>query len=373
MVSRWCASPPVVSVEVVQPRDLVSSVSAGCVVRAARVVRVTAGVSGLVDRVGVVEGQRVDAGDVLVRLDGVRAAAAGRVRAAAVTIAGAEAERARLDVEAARARLSLARDAVVRQTALRRSRQVSRADHRAAVAAAEVAQGVLRERQAAAAAAVSRLRAAEAEADRAQAARRETVVRAPFAGVVSRVRVERGVQVQGPRGQYRGSALLDVEGAELAVEADVFAQDAAVVAAGQRAAIRVHAYPDRSFEARVEAVGHDSTGFGVRAIMSPLGEWAGVRPGFSCAAEVTTAARRAAVAVPRLALLSRDDRLGVWRVEDGRVSFAPVSAGVRGDVFVEVLSGLASGDRVVTGPFDVAGTLEPGQRVQPVIRKFNGF
>lgn len=371
--SRWCASPPVVSVEVVQPRDLVSSVSAGCVVRAARVVRVTAGVSGLVDRVGVVEGQRVDAGDVLVRIDGVRAAAAGRVQAAAVTIAGAEAERARLDVEAAQARLSLTRDAAVRRAALWRSRQVSRADYRAAVAEAEVAQGVLRERQAAAVAAVSRLRAAEAEADRAQAARRETVVRAPFAGVVSRVRVERGVQVQGPRGQYRGSALLDVEGVELAVEADVLAQDAAVVAAGQRAAIRVHAYPERSFEVRVEAVGLESIGFGVRAIMSPLGDWAGVRPGFSCAAEVTTATRRAAVAVPRLALLSRDDRLGVWRVEDGRVSFAPVSVGVRGDVFVEVLSGLASGDRVVIGPFDVAGTLEPGQRVQPAVRKFNGF
>ena len=98
-----------------------------------------------------------------------------------------------------------------------------------------------------------------------------------------------------------------------------------------------------------------------------------MRPGFSCAAEVTTATRRAAVAVPRLALLSRDDRLGVWRVEDGRVSFAPVSVGVRGDVFVEVLSGLASRDRVVIGPFDVAGTLEPGQRVQPAVRKFNGF
>ena len=359
---RWCASPPVVNVEVVQPRDLVSSVSAGCVVRAARVVRVTAGVSGLVDRVGVVEGQRVDAGDVLVRLDGVRAETSGRVQAAAVTIADAEAERARLDVEAARARLDMARDAAARQAALWRSRQVSRADYRAAVAETEVALGDLRERQAAAVEAVSRLRAAEAESERAQVARRETVVRAPFAGVVSRVRVEPGVQVQGPRGQYRGSALLDVEDVELAVEAEVLAQDAAVVEAGQRAAIRVHAFPERAFEARVEAVGHDSTGFGVPALLSPLGDWSGVRPGFGCDAEMRTA-RRAAVAVPGRALLMRDDLLGVWRVEDGRVSFAALSVGMQGDVFAEVLAGAAAGDRVVVGPYDVAREIVPGQRV----------
>ncbi len=281
---------------------------------------------------------------------------------ATVLIAGFVAtalERARLDVEAARARLSLARDAAARQAELWRNRQVSRADYRAAVAEAEVAQGGLRERQAAAIEAVSRLRAAEAESERAQVARRETVVRAPFAGVVSRVRVEPGVQVQGPRGQYRGSALLDVEDVELAVEAEVLAQDAAVVAAGQRAAIRVHAYPERAFEARVEEVGHDSTGFSVPALLSPLGDWSGVRPGFGCDAEMRTA-RRAAVAVPGRALLSRDDRLGVWRVEDGRVSFAPLSVGMQGDVFAEVLAGVAVGNRVVVGPYDVAREYSAG-------------
>ena len=136
-----------------------------------------------------------------------------------------------------------------------------------------------------------------------------------------------------------------------------------MVAAGQRAAVRVHAYPERAFEARVEAVRHVSTGFGVPAFLSPLGDWSGVRPGFGCDAEMRTA-RRAAVAVPGRALLSRDDRLGVWRVENGRVSFAPLSAGVLGDIFVEVLAGVAVGDRVVVGPYDVAREIVPGQRVQ---------
>ena len=346
-----CSLPPAVSVDPAQSRDLAATVTVDCLVRGARVVRVTAGVSGLVDRVAVVEGQQVEVGDVLVRLGGVRAEADGRMRAAAVAVARADVERARLDVKALRGRLVLARSAAARQEALWREHHVSLADYRAAVAAAEVARGAVLERAAAVAEAESMLQAAKVDAHGARAARRETVVRAPFAGIVSRVHVAEGLPVQGPQGHYRGSALLDLEGVGITVETEVATADVRTFKAGLPVTVRVYAYPERAFEARVEAVGLESTGFGVRAIMSPLGDWAGVRPGFSCAAEVTTAARRAAVAVPRLALLSRDDRLGVWRVEDGRVSFAPVSVGVRGDVFVEVLSGLcfrrSRGDRAV--------------------------
>lgn len=363
MLVRWCAAPPVVSVEVVQPRGLVSSVSAGCVVRAARVARVTAGIAGVVEQVEVVEGQRVNTGDVLVRLDDVPVEVAGRVQASAVASALAAVERARLDVEAARGRLVEARASAGRQEALWRRRVVSLADYRAAVAEAEIAQGAVRERQAATVGASSQLRAAEAEALRAEAALREVIVRAPFDGLVSRVHVEAGMRVQGPDGRYRGSALLDVEGGDLAVEAGVLAMEVAVVKAGQRASVVVHAYPERAFEARVEEVGLESSGVMVRALLAPVGDWFGVRPGFTCDAEVTTVARWALVAAPRRALLLRDERTGVWRVEGGHVSFAPLEVGVRGDRYVEVLSGLASGDRVVVGPHDVAGVLVHGREV----------
>ena len=373
LIVYGCASSLALDIAVAGARDLAATVRVDCLVRAARVAYVKAGVSGKVNRVSVAVGSRVYAGQVLVRLANEWASANERLQSAAVAEARAVVERARLDVEAARVHFGLARDAVARYRTLLAGRHVSQVEHAEAARAVEVALGAVLEREAAAAEAESLLRAAEVDAHGARATRRETVVRAPFAGIVSRVHVAEGLQVQGPQGRYRGSALLDLEGVGITVETEVATADVRTFKAGLPVTVRVHAYPERAFEARVEAVGLESTGFGVRAIMSPLGDWAGVRPGFSCAAEVTTAARRAAVAVPRLALLSRDDRLGVWRVEDGRVSFAPVSVGVRGDVFVEVLSGLASGDRVVIGPFDVAGTLEPGQRVQPAVRKFNGF
>ena len=309
-------------------------------------------------------GQRVEVGDVLVRLGEVRAEADGRAHAAAVAEARAALERGRLDVEAARVDLDLARRVATRQADLWRDRVVSRADYRAADAEAELARGVVLAREAVAAEAESLLWAVEVDAQRARAAQREHVVRAPFAGVVSRVHVAEGLHVQAPQGRYRGSALLDLDGGDLLLAADVLAADVLVLRPGQPAAVRVHAYPGRAFAARVEAVGLESSRFGVRVDLLPLGDWSGVRSGFSCEAEVTTVARRAAVAVSRRALVSWDDQLGVWRIEDGRMSFAALSVGVQGDIFVEVLSGLAAGDGVVVGPFDVAGSLEAGQRVE---------
>ena len=366
VAARWCAAPPAVSVEEAQPRDLVSTVSTDCVVRAARVIRVTAGVAGVIEKVEVVEGQRVAVGDVLVRVGEARAKAVGRRRAAAVAEAQAVVERSRLDVSASRSRLALARKEAERRAALWRGHHLSWAEYRSAVSAAEIARVEVRDLLASASAAESLLRGAEAEERRDQVARRETVVRAPFAGLVPRVHVAEGLQVQGPQGRYRGSALLDLEGVGINVEADVLAREVVAIEAGQRAAVRVYAYPERAFEARVEEVGLDTVGVGVRVLMSPIGDWAGVRSGFGCEADVTASATEAVVAVPRRALLSRDGRLGVWQVDDGRVSFAPLSLGVRGDVAVEVLSGLAAGDLVVVGPHDFAGALVPGQRVRPV-------
>ena len=96
----------------------------------------------------------------------------------------------------------------------------------------------------------------------------------------------------------------------------------------------------------------------------PVDAWEGVRPGFSCSAEITTASRRKVVAAPKLALLSRDGQLGVWIARAGRISFRAVELGIDGEAYVEVLAGLRVGDRVVTGPADVARWLVPSITVR---------
>ena len=56
---------------------------------------------------------------------------------------------------------------------------------------------------------------------------------------------------------------------------------------------------------------------------------------------------------------------GVFAVRQGRAVFTPVATGIAGDRYFEALSGLAEGDEVITGPFEVVRNLEDGDPVEP--------
>ena len=133
------------------------------------------------------------------------------------------------------------------------------------------------------------------------------------------------------------------------------------------------------------------------------GEIPEVRPGFTCTADITTADRENAVAVPIQALAVREltfdpqgkvvkpptpekgrrpapvgaeaaelkpgftkkETEGVFVVDkDSKVQFVQVKTGVAGDKHFEVLDGLKVGDRVVTGPFASVRALSDGTLVK---------
>src|SRR5262249_16734337 len=60
---------------------------------------------------------------------------------------------------------------------------------------------------------------------------------------------------------------------------------------------------------------------------------------------------------------------GVFLVKDGVVSFRPVTVGITGEKDFEVLSGLAEGEAIVTGPFKALRTLKAGDRVKAAKKK----
>src|SRR5262249_50683736 len=61
---------------------------------------------------------------------------------------------------------------------------------------------------------------------------------------------------------------------------------------------------------------------------------------------------------------TRDKRVsGVYVIRDGRAVFVPVKSGVGDDRFMEIQSGVAAGDKVITGPYQTLRTLESGKRV----------
>jgi HlyD family secretion protein len=100
----------------------------------------------------------------------------------------------------------------------------------------------------------------------------------------------------------------------------------------------------------------------------------GVRPGFSASAEIVTGTRAKALAIPIQALVVREkpgaknakpqDEEGVFVHRDGVVTFAPVKTGLTGDSSIEIVSGVAEGQQIVTGPFRALREIKDGSKVK---------
>jgi len=71
------------------------------------------------------------------------------------------------------------------------------------------------------------------------------------------------------------------------------------------------------------------------------------RPGMSAVAHLAVREAHDAVTVPAAAIVRVDGHDNVWLVRDGRAQRVQVSLGVQGPDRVQVVSGVAPGDRVV--------------------------
>ena len=61
---------------------------------------------------------------------------------------------------------------------------------------------------------------------------------------------------------------------------------------------------------------------------------------------------------------TRKEVEGVFVVRDGRAEFLPIKMGIAGDKYFEVLSGLKTGDQVITGPYNSVRGMADGNPVK---------
>jgi HlyD family secretion protein len=55
---------------------------------------------------------------------------------------------------------------------------------------------------------------------------------------------------------------------------------------------------------------------------------------------------------------------GVFVVRSGRAEFVPIKMGIAGDKYFEVLTGVAAGDQVITGPYNSVRGMADGDLVK---------
>jgi HlyD family secretion protein len=389
-----------VRTEVVARRDLTSVVTASGTIDPKRKVDISADISGRVIELPVQEGQWVERGALLLRIDPTQYQAAVRRAEASVAQAQARASQARANL-------------IQAQNAARRARQLASSPEQL-ISPADVEQAQTQAAVAQAEFEAARYGVAQAQAGLTEAgeALRKTTIIAPMSGRVTRLNIEEGETAIVGTMNNPGSLLLTI--ADLSVmEAKVKVDETEVpgISIGDSARVRIDAFPDRVFGGTVTQIANSS----LRGATAGMGGAAGgdqqsvdfevvitlanppeqLRPDLSATADIVTDTRRGSLSVPIIALTVRDSagrkldsgeedegddaapaqpEAGRRRDEDGvegvfvmqgdSVSFVPVEVGIAGDRYFEVKRGLRGGETVVAGSYQAIRELESGSRVR---------
>ncbi len=390
---------PQVEVEAIARRNLEALVSASGKVQPKKLVNISADTVGRVTKLSVEEGDVVKKGQFLLQIDPEILESAVELSAAGLEAGREAVQSARVAVETARANLNLAEQNLQRLTRLHRDELISREVLDRAEAETKVRRSELEARKTEVRAQEQRLEQEVAALRSARHNLSKVTLDSPMDGLVSRLNIEEGETVLVGTMNNPGTVLLTV--ADMSVvqaELEVDETDIIDVALGQPARVTIDAFPDREFTGRVTKIGSSSlesqterkaTMFEVEVTLDT--EVLEARPGFSCTADITTATRVDAVAVPIQALTVRevypdsegnlhartrdedwppssavegDEVEGVFVLRGGRSQFTPVKIGIAGEQYFEVLGGLKEGDEVVLGPFDQVRDMMDQDRVR---------
>lgn len=300
--------------------------------------------AGRILQVRVDQGDRVKAGQLLAEVDPVdlRQRAEAARNGVARARQAAQAAQAQVAEADSRAKLALANSeryqALVQQKFVAREMADSRGHEAAAAAAA------LGAARANAAGAQREIHRAEAELEGIGQLQSSLRLLSPVDGVVTAREAEPGATV------VAGQAVVRlVDPARLWVRARIDQARAQGIQVGQQADIVLRSTPGKMLPGKVARIDLQSdavteerivnVAFGAAPGQLYLGELAEV--------DIHLPGARNVLTVPRAAIAQRNNRPGVWQQVDGRARFKPVQLGMHTAERVQVLSGLAEGDRLI--------------------------
>lgn len=295
-----------VAVEVVAVEEgaIARGVTVSGVVEPIRSVGVNSQLSGVLLAVDVEEGDRVSQGRPLARVDD---------------------RELRAQLESAEATYQVAAASLERAEQLRERRVITLPEYE-------------RERTAEA--------AARAQLDQLRTRLAYAMIRSPLAGVVTEKRVEAGDLVAP---QTRLFTIADVS--TLVVRVGVSELDVVQVGVGDRVAVALDAYPGRSFPGHVRRVfptADPTTRLVPVEVALDVSDATVSRPGFLARVTFELGAHEGVLLVPASALVGGVGSQSVFVVESGTAVRRTVTTGLTSMGRVEVVAGLAAGERVIT-------------------------
>ncbi len=315
---------------------------------ARRMATVSSKITGKVREVRIEEGQRVEAGEILATLDPVDADAQH-------DLAASQLAAARSQIDSVQAQLKEAEDNAVRLSRLVGQKLVSRAQYDQAVAQRDALRAQRATAQRNARVAQDNLRIAGNGVD-------NTIVRAPFAGVVIAKAAQPG-EIVSPLSAGGGftrtgiGTIVDMDSLE--VEVEVGESFIGRVKPGMSTETVLNAYQDWKIPGKVIAIipaaDRGKATVKVRVGLDAEGDprvvpEMGVRVGFLEAAQPVQANIKASVLVPSSAIVSRGDNDVAFVIEGDVARQRSLKLGRSLADDREVLEGLTGGEQVVLDP-----------------------
>lgn len=171
-----------------------------------------------------------------------------------------------------------------------------------------------------------------------------TSIVAPISGVVAERMVKEGNLVQANSSLFR-----IVDATRLEAVLNVPERELATMKAGMPVNMQVDALPGKRFEGTIDRVSPVvDSGSGTFRVTAAFAGGEQLKPGMFGRIEVVYDQRADVLTVPRDALVEGDGKAAVYAVRDGKAVLTPVQLGYVNGSFAEVRAGIAEGDQVVT-------------------------
>jgi RND family efflux transporter MFP subunit len=351
----WLKSPRAVSVRTVAVRETsaggqITLLNASGYVTARRIATVSSKVSGKVVEVLVEEGMKVEMGQVLARLDSSNAERS-------LELAEAQLESARKALDETKANLEQAEREFRRTTQLAAEKIANQSELDQAEAAAKSLKARLAKQAADVTVADREVAVCKQQLD-------DTIIRAPFAGIVTSKNAQPGEMISpmsAGGGFTRTGICTIVDMSSLEIEVDVSESYINRVEEDQPVEATLDSYPEWRIPAKVIAIiptaDRQKATVKVRVGFEKLDPRIlpdmGVKVAFQSAAQggSETAAASRQMVIPRSAVRQAGGRDVVWLVDGGRLERRAVTIGATQGDEVTIAAGLSGSDRVVVeGP-----------------------
>ena len=354
--------------DLISKGDIRETIQASGEIQAKTRVNVGTNVAGEIKAIHVVDGQEVKAGDLLVTIDQVRLQQEMARATAAL-------DGTKKDAERMKAAMDRAEQTFARQENLFKQGLISDEDFRQARLAKQSAELTFQ-------GAKANIAQSEANLGSMRDNLNKTTLRAPINGRITSLKAEKGEMAIPGMSNLPGAVLMIISDmSEMQAEIKVNESEVVRTKVGQTAQVNVESLPGKVFQGTVievatgtEGTGTDANLYKVKVLLKGRREdLDSLRPGMSARAVILSKEVKDALRVPLQAVLEREGSLEeaqkkgllapatrnvVMVFKDGKALERPVDVGIANTQFFELKSGLAEGDRVLTGPIRKLKTLK---------------